>query len=138
MLKDSATEIRKLRHSTTQEDFTPEFLLEELADEFFSDSFKDPKKKFLDNSCGNGNIIIYVIAKKLDKGSSYIDALSTVYGIDFMEDNIKECYERILKLLDERGIEYDSGKVTDIITHNIVCYNALEWDYERWQPLVGK
>lgn len=134
MLEHTATDIRVSRHSDTQEDFTPEYLLEELGNEFFSDDFGCPDKTFLDNSCGNGNILLYVIGKRLDSGMTYMDSLSTVYGIDLMADNIAECHERIKRLLDERCIEYDESEVDAVLQHNIVCYDALEWDYDNWKP----
>ena len=134
MLKESTNNIRKARHSETQEDFTPEFLLEELANTFFSDEYKCQSKTFLDNSCGNGNILLYIIKKKLDNGSTYIEALNTVYGIDLMADNIKECHNRIKALLDEKDIKYNKSEVNKILKHNIVCHDALDWDYRNWKP----
>lgn len=134
MLEETATKIRKARHSETQEDFTPDFILENFATSFFKDEFSDSSNVFLDNSCGNGNILLYIIKKKLDNGSTYLEALKTVYGIDLMPDNIEECYERIKALLDERDIKYDESEVDVILKHNIVCHDALDWDYKNWRP----
>lgn len=126
---------RKLRRSTTGEVFTPDSLLDRMASLLSPDVWEDSKKTFLDNTCGNGNIIIYIIRKKLDNGSGYLDAISTVYGIDFMQDNIEECHERIKNLLRERDIIFDETEVDKILRHNIICHDALDWDYENWRPV---
>lgn len=134
MLKENTTDIRKERHELTQEDFTPKHILELFASDFFSDDFKDKDKKFVDNSCGNGNMLIFVISNKLDNGLSYIETLNTIYGIDLMEDNINECHYRIKQLLIDRNISFDESEVDKILKEHIVCYDALDWNYNEWRP----
>ena len=126
---------REKRRLETAEVFTPDSLLDEMTAMLPEDSWTDKTKTFLDNSCGNGNILLYIIKKKLDNGSTYFEALNTVYGVDLMADNIAECHERIKALLDERNIEYDESEVDKILQHNIVCHDALDWDYENWRPM---
>ena len=125
---------RFLRRTETGEVFTPDSLLDEIALMLPEEVWTDASKTFLDNSCGNGNILLYIIRKKMDNGSTYLEALKTVYGVDLMPDNIEECYERIKALLNERKVEYDESEVDSILKHNIVCYDALDWDYENWRP----
>ena len=125
---------RILRRSETGEVFTPDSLLDEMIAMLPREIWTDSTKTFLDNSCGNGNILLYIIRKKLDNGSTYLEALNTVYGVDLMADNIEECHERIKALLDERNIKYDASEVDAILKHNIVCHDALDWDYENWRP----
>ena len=125
---------RLKRRALTGEVFTPDSLLDKMTATLSKDCWSDRSNVFLDNSCGNGNILLYIIRKKLDNGSTYLEALRTVYGVDLMPDNIEECYERIKELLDERNIEYDESEVDAILKHNIVCHDALNWDYENWRP----
>lgn len=125
---------RDKRRKETAEVSTPDSLLDEMTAMLPDEIWTDSSKTFLDNSCGNGNILLYIIRKKLDNGSTYLEALRTVYGVDLMQDNIEECYERIKALLDERNIEYDESEVDAILKHNIVCHDALDWDYENWRP----
>lgn len=125
---------REKRRKETAEVFTPDSLLDKMTAMLPEEVWTDSSKTFLDNSCGNGNILLYIIRKKLDNGSTYLEALRTVYGVDLMSDNIEECYERIKELLDERNIEYDESEVDAILKHNIVCHDALDWDYENWRP----
>ena len=125
---------REKRRLKTAEVFTPDSLLDEMTVMLPEEIWTEPSKTFLDNSCGNGNILLYIIRKKLDNGSPYLEALRTVYGVDLMPDNIEECYERIKTLLNERNIKYDESEVNAILKHNIVCHDALDWDYENWRP----
>ena len=130
-------ETRVNRRKETAEVFTPWSLLDIMTKNLTDEDWKDPNKTFLDNSCGNGQIILYVLDKKLANGSTYIQALSTIYGLDFMEDNIIECKKRIFNMLDEKKIKYSRKKVQEIIDHNIVCHDALTgWDYENWCPEI--
>ena len=129
---------RELRRKETGEVFTPDSLLYKMTAMLPEEVWTNPQKTFLDNSCGNGNIILYIIQKKIDNGSTYIEALNTVYGLDLMQDNIEECYERIKEFLDKRNISYDNKEVDNILQHNIVCHNALDWDYENWKPKQQK
>lgn len=125
---------REKRRLKTAEVFTPDSLLDKMTAMLPEEVWTDSSKTFLDNSCGNGNILLYIIRNKLDNGLTYLEALRTVYGVDLMPDNIDECYERIKALLDERNIEYDESEVDAILKHNIVCHDALDWDYENWRP----
>lgn len=134
MLTETVTDIRKERHHITQEDFTPEIVLEMFASGFFKEEFQDADSVFLDNSCGNGNILLFVLGKKLDAGIGYLDALETLFGIDLMKDNVEECHERIRQLLEDRRIEFDRTEVDRILEHNIVCHDSLDWNFKEWKP----
>lgn len=125
---------RLKRRNLTGEVFTPDSLLDKMTATLSDGCWSDSNNVFLDNSCGNGNILLYIIKKKLDNGSTYLEAIKTVYGVDLMPDNIEECYERIKALLNERNIKYDESEVDTILKHNIVCHDALDWDYENWKP----
>ena len=124
---------RELRRKETGEVFTPDSLLDEMTAMLPEEVWMNPQKTFLDNSCGNGNIILYIIRKKMANGSTYLEALNTVYGLDLMQDNIEECHIRIKDFLNKHNINYDNKEVDKILQHNIVCHNALDWDYENWK-----
>lgn len=65
------------------------------------------ESKFLEPACGNGNFLIEVLRRKLDVvdrrySKSQIEwelntliAVSSIYGVDILEDNTKECQERL-------------------------------------------
>ena len=61
--------------------FTPTALVQEILDEFSSESFTDPTKTFLDPSCGDGQFLSEVIIRKMENGNTYEQALSTTFGV---------------------------------------------------------
>jgi hypothetical protein len=110
MNTDKNKEKRKQRRKQTAEDFTPLWLVDEMLDkleEHSPDTFTDEEKTYLDPACGNGNILIQVIKRKL-KYNSPIQAVSTIYGCDIQLDNIQECRLRILKVI----VKYKKIKLT--------------------------
>lgn len=110
----------KLRVKATGEVFTPTALVQEMLDQLPPDSFEDLSNTFLDNSCGDGQFISEVLIRKMEHGATFEEALSTVYGVDLMPDNVKLCKERLLCGRDD---------LRHIVDNNIVCANALEYHY---------
>jgi hypothetical protein len=58
-------------------------------------AFGNSRETFLEPSCGDGQFLSEVIIRKMENGSTYEQALETVYGIDLMEDNCIECIRRL-------------------------------------------
>jgi type I restriction-modification system DNA methylase subunit len=110
----------KLRVKATGEVFTPTELVREILEQIPSDQFTDPAKTFLDNSCGDGQFLGEVLIRKMENGSTFEQALSTIYGVDLMPDNVDECRKRLLC-----GQTY----LQHIVERNIVCHDALTYDY---------
>ncbi len=64
--------------------------------------------RFLEPACGNGNFLVRILERKLAVVSrlyaassaqwelNALIALSSIYGIDILEDNVRECRERLL------------------------------------------
>lgn len=109
----------RARVQKTQEVFTPTDKVIELLSEY-EDQFKDHNQKFLDNSCGDGQFLGEVLIRKIENGSTFEQALSTIYGVDMMQDNVDECRRRLL--CGRKDLEH-------IVRTNIVCHNALTYDY---------
>jgi hypothetical protein len=103
-------------------------MLNKLPPEVWS----DPSKTFLDNSAGNGNFLVAILQRKLSLGHPPLQALSTIYGVELMEDNVEEMKDRLLIELPSLTPE-EAKKARKIINHNIVCHDALTWDYDKWQ-----
>lgn len=108
------------RVKATGEVFTPTPLVQEILDQLPLEVFTDPAKTFLDNSCGDGQFLGEVLIRKMENGSTFEEALSTVYGVDMMQDNVDECRRRLV-----------CGRVDleHVVRRNIVCHNALTYDY---------
>ena len=116
----SGIDREKTRIKATGEVFTPTPLVQEVLDQLDQDLFKDPTKTFIDPSCGDGQFLSEVVIRKMEHGSTLEQALSTTYGVDLMEDNVKLCRERLLC-----GQEH----LRHIVERNIVCHDALTYDY---------
>jgi len=75
------------------------------------------ESRFLEPACGNGNFLAEVFRRKLDvvnrnyKKSQFeweryaVIAVSSIYGVDILEDNAQECRERMFEIFDN---EYTS------------------------------
>jgi hypothetical protein len=117
----------KLRVKATGEVFTPTPLVQEILDNISLDQFADPTKTFLDNSCGDGQFLGEVLIRKMENGSTFEQALSTIYGVDIMIDNVDLCRERLLCGQDH---------LRHIVEKNIQCRNGLKFGYNF--ELMGK
>lgn len=116
----SGVERSQQRVKATGEVFTPTPLVQEMLDQLPAEVFTDPTKTFLDNSCGDGQFLGEVLIRKIENGSTFEQALSTVYGVDLMQDNVDECRKRLL--CGRTDLEH-------IVRTNIVCHDALTYDY---------
>lgn len=121
----SGIERDKLRTKATAEVFTPTPLVREILDQLPQDLFKDPSKTFLDNSCGDGQFLSEVLIRKIENGSTLKQALSTIYGVDLMPDNVKLCQDRLL---------CGQEQYRSIVEKNIVCHDALTYNYSFGEP----
>jgi hypothetical protein len=122
----SGVERDKHRIKQTAEVFTPTQLVQEILDKLEQQNptlFTDPNKTFLDNSCGDGQFLSEVVIRKIEKSNcSLFQALSTIYGVDLMLDNITECRIRLAG-------PNPTPEIVKIIETNIVCADSLKYDY---------
>lgn len=116
----SGVERDQARIKATGEVFTPTPLVQEMLDQLPPALFEDPSKTFLDNSCGDGQFLGEVLIRKMQHGSTFEQALNTVYGVDLMPDNVAECRRRLLCGRED---------LRHIVERNIVCHDALTYDY---------
>ena len=134
-LTDYATETRKARRKgrkSTQEFFTPYEIVKKMADKVPEEDWADPTKTFCEPCFGNGQFVLYIIWNRIQHGVDYLTAIKTFYGVELMQDNVKETYERIFKLLDLLEIDYDKNEVLNVLKKNLVCSDFFEWDFENW------
>lgn len=101
--------------------------------------------RFLEPACGNGNFLAEVLNRKLDVvenkyKKNQLDferysclAISSIYGIDILEDNVIECRERLFCIFDERYTKLYKADIQDdckksakyILNKNIIWGDAL-------------
>jgi type I restriction-modification system DNA methylase subunit len=113
--------------------FTPEPLVKEMLDKLDPSVFEDPSKTFIDNSCGHG-VFLMEIKERLMEGLKEVfpDPIqrekhileNQIFGVEIQEDNWRQC--RLNLGLSETG---NDG--------NIVCADALEYDYSFEKDLVN-
>jgi hypothetical protein len=125
---------RKYRKKITGEDFTSQELVCEMLDRLPEDVWL-PEKLFIDPAAGNGNFLIEILKRKLDKGHNPLIALSTVFGVELQSDNVDEMKTRLLDVLLKHHphlSDADIQRAKDIIDHNVVCADALKFDFDNW------
>jgi hypothetical protein len=108
------------RIKATAEVFTPTIMVQKSLDLLPQNLFKDCTENFLDYSCGDGQFLSEVLIRKLENGIDFETALSTIYGVDLMPDNVELCRERLLCGRDD---------LKHIVEQNIVCADALTYHY---------
>ncbi len=113
--------------------------------------------RFLEPACGNGNFLAEVLRRKLNivdqrYSKSQIEweryaviAVSSIYGVDILEDNAQECRERLFKIFDERYTSLFKDKckvecrqsIKFLFGRNILWGDALDFtNPETKQPII--
>lgn len=134
----------KERIRNNGEVFTAEREVKAMCD-LVDNMCNDYSKRFLEPACGNGNFLAEILSRKLTsikktyKRSSYdyerfsVFAVSSIYGVELLQDNVIECRDRLFAIWDK---EYKSvckkdcndqtrDAVKYILSKNILCGNAL-------------
>jgi type I restriction-modification system DNA methylase subunit len=119
----SGIERDHVRVKATGEVFTPAELVQEVLDKMDQSLFADPDKTFLDNCCGDGQFLSEVLIRKVQNGINFETALSTIYGVDIMPDNVAETRQRLI------DIAGDTPENWKIVNSNILCKDGLTYDY---------
>lgn len=109
--------------------WSPPEIIDQMIAKIPAKNWSDPKKTFLDPTCGAGNIVVRMLEKRLASGVSKKDAISTLYGVELEQANVDICKDRIRHVL---GDGKETHKYDTIIDKNIVCANFFEWDFENW------
>ena len=112
--------------------------------------------RFLEPACGNGNFLAEVLRRKLTVVDSRysksqvewerysVTAVSSIYGVDILEDNAQECRERMLGIYTEwyskifKQVNNDCIRsVRFLLSRNILWGDALDFtNPETKQPII--
>ena len=125
------------------------------------------ESRFLEPACGDGNFLTVILERKLavvEKryGKSQLDferyavlAISSIYGIDILEDNVHACRNRLFEIFDGVYTRLFKGHAKDrsreavrfILDHNIVWGDTLTLKtvgekpgyivFSEWSPVNG-
>ena len=110
----------RARIKATSEVFTPTELVQECLNDLDQNIFKDSESTVIDRSCGDGQFLGEVLIRKVENGIDFESALSTIYGVDLMSDNVKLCQDRLLCGRED---------LRHIVERNIVNADALRYHY---------
>lgn len=126
----SGVERDQSRINNTAEVFTPLSLVNDMLNQLPQEVFMDETKTFMDNACGDGQFLSEILIRKISNGIDFEKALSTIFGVELMMDNVILCRNRLLC-----GQEH----LRHIVEKNIVCADALNYDYSfGGEPLLTK
>ena len=112
--------------------------------------------RFLEPACGNGNFLAEVLRRKLAVVASryrkspteYMRyafvAVSSVYGVDIMADNVAECRERLYGIVEDEAKRAIRGAVDAafldsirfLLSKNILCGDALTLKDANGAPIT--
>lgn len=125
------------------------------------------ESRFLEPACGTGNFLTVILERKLDVvekryGKSQLDyeryailAVSSIYGIDILEENVQQCRHRLFgvfewsytRLFKNRAKNRCREAVRFILEHNIIWGDALTLKtvgdkpgyivFSEWSPVNG-
>jgi SAM-dependent methyltransferase len=123
--------------------------------------------RFLEPACGTGNFLTEILERKLRVvearyGKSQLDferyailAVSSIYGIDILEDNVQHCRQRLFGIFDLNYLRLFKNKTNDdcresiryILERNIIHGDALSLKtvgdnpkpivFSEWSPVNG-
>lgn len=123
--------------------------------------------RFLEPACGTGNFLTEILERKLRVvearyGKSQLDferyailAVSSIYGIDILEDNVQQCRHRLFGIFDLNYLRLFKNKTNDncresvryILERNIIWGDALTLKtvgekpghivFSEWSPVNG-
>ena len=125
------------------------------------------ESRFLEPACGTGNFLAEILERKLrivenrySKGQleyerNAVLAVSSIYGIDILEDNVVECRKRLFDIFGQKysslfkeAVKAECQKtVKYILEKNIIWGNALDLKtvganpqpivFSEWSPVNG-
>ena len=101
--------------------------------------------RFLEPACGDGNFLAEILERKLnivkkrykkshfDYEKNSLLAVSSLYGVDILQDNVLACRDRLFKIWDKQYKAVCKDECSDdmrdsirfILNRNILCGNAL-------------
>ena len=112
--------------------------------------------RFLEPACGNGNFIAEVLRRKLDVAISRYRktpdellrytflAVSSIYGVDILRDNVEECRARLFDIVSEKITKALKRQLPDdfaeairyVLSKNILCGDALTLKDSNGSPIT--
>lgn len=145
--------------------FTPDFIVNDMLD-LVKNETERIESRFLEPACGDGNFLAPILERKLEVvkkkyKSSQVEfernallAVSSIYGVELLHDNVSACIERLYKIVDDTYSKLYKNKCNDdfrksnrfVLNRNILQGNALDLKtvdgkeyivFSEWSPANG-
>ena len=114
------------------------------------------ESRFLEPACGNGNFLAEILNRKLavvkkQYSKNHLEyekysvlAVSSIYGVDILEDNAQECRDRLFEIWDSAYASVCKNDTNDkcreavkyILKHNILNGDALTMLRADGEPII--
>lgn len=124
--------------------FTPDFIVNDMLD-LVKNETERIESRFLEPACGDGNFLapilerkLVIVEKKYKKIQTEFErmailAISSIYGVELLQDNVEACTERLYKIVDGLYTKIYKDKCKDefrksvrfILNRNILQGDAL-------------
>ena len=140
----------KQRVADHGEVFTPSWMVEDMLDLVKVESERIDSR-FLEPACGSGNFLKVVLARKLatvqarygksefERNHYALFALMCIYGIELLEDNVRECRDNLLSIFTVQlkiGAESHWCKAALVVLNaNIIHGDALTLKTPDGEPI---
>jgi SAM-dependent methyltransferase len=158
--------VSKQRVADHGEVYTPSGVVHAMLD-LVKQETERIESRFLEPACGTGNFLAEILERKLrvvEKryGKSQLDyernavlAVSSIYGIDILEDNVQKCRQRLFGIFDQNYLRLFGNKTNDpcrksvrfLLDRNIIHGDALSLKsvgahpepivFSEWSPVNG-
>jgi len=112
--------------------------------------------RFLEPACGDGNFLAEILRRKLavvkkkyrrspsDYEKYAVLAISSIYGVDILQDNVTHCCERLFEIWDKEYTANCKKEVNEecreavrfILKRNILCGDALSLKGKDGKPVI--
>jgi len=112
--------------------------------------------RFLEPACGDGNFLAEILRRKLavvkdryrkcpsDYEKNSVVAISSIYGIDLLQDNVNDCRDRLCQIWSSEYIAVCQNETSNecidavkfILRHNILCGDALTLKDSIGEPII--
>ena len=108
--------------------YTPENIVKDMLDLVKDESYRIDST-FLEPACGNGNFLVEILSRKLetaekldkqDYDKNVFIAVSSIYAIDILEDNIQESKARMLEIVKTKYKNYTGNEIEVALIKSIV------------------
>ena len=132
--------------------FTPDFIINDMLN-LVQHETERIDSRFLESACGDGNFLIKILERKLeiverkykrnqfDYERNSLIAISSIYGIELLDDNVLEARKRLYNLFLEKYKKLYKNKINQLLLDNIkfiIEKNIVQGDALTFKDKNGK